>query len=207
MITQLVSAALAAALLVGTTVARAEEKAPSPEDVATTPDFRLYLEPAFSAPTGSMANVTGVGLGGLLGASYRVSDDWHVAVRAGYIASSDASRTFDSLVGSLTVTSSVSYAPLLAGAKVYVFDVEPTVPIRLYLLGEAGPVLTIDSMTIAGSQSATASSKSINLGAAFTSGLELGTVDVRAGFLAVDVGHLHASTSFLMSVGMRFASF
>jgi len=117
--------ALVAASLLGTTTALADDAPPTPaggEEPRPVPSqeaphtYRLLAEPVVTVPLGAFAQVTGPGVGALIGGDYRLSDAWRLTARAGYVQGSETSIP----VAGLSLKSSVSYAPVLAGARVVV---------------------------------------------------------------------------------------
>ena len=219
MISRTTTTALAIATLFGTTRARAEgpetdpagHAAPQAEVTAEVPQvppahgtdgvIGLHAEPVMMVPMGSLANVTGPGIGGLLGLDYRLSNAWLLTGRAGYIAGSSATLA----VAGATVNSSLSYAPALAGAKVYLAGTDWA---HLYAAGEGGVVIITNTASAdAGDASVAASGSSTHVCASLSAGLELDMLDLRVGLLAADVAHADSSTVAMVSLGFRFATF
>ncbi len=204
MVARILSTSLAAAVLLGAAVAQADAEHPTPESAHTPPDFGLYVSPAFTEPLGEMGDGTGAGVGGLLGFSYRLLDDWQFVGRTGYIAGSDK----DVALPVASMRASVSYAPLLGGLKAYVFG-EPAAPVHVYVRGELGPLLVINAVNVAADGlSASASHSSLHFGMAVSAGFEtFDMVDVGVGLLVADADHVDQSTALLMTVGCRLPSF
>jgi hypothetical protein len=206
MFTRTAFTAFALTLLVAPRVARANEPTPAttPPDKATSqesPRANFDAEPAVALPMGDRANATGPALGGLIGGSYGLSDRWELVSHAGYLAGAATSTQ----VAGVSVSSSVSYAPLLGGVRYYLVDPGN---IRPYAMAEAGVVLVSVSSSASATQgSASDSGSSVYLGGAASLGLLLDVVDVRAALMTADLGHAGSSTSALLSLGFRFAEF
>jgi len=207
MIARISTLALTVSALLCATTARADgepqkeapPEAPAPGESAP-PVLRLYGEPIVAVPMGALASVTGPGVGALLAANYRLSDTWQLTGRAGYVAGS----TTGIQVSGITVQSSLSYAPVLAGAKLYLAGSDV---VRLYAAGEGGLLFVTNTASVdAEGVSAAASGTSTHVCGALSAGLELDVLDVSVGLLAADVAHTDTTTAGLFSLGFRFAS-
>lgn len=202
------TAAFALALLIASRTARADE---APQPPAATPDktgaseeqsprVHIDAEPAIAIPFAPLATATGPGIGGLVGGGYTLSDRWELVGHAGYLAGASTSTQ----VAGVSVSSSLSYAPLLGGVRYYFVD--PGV-VRPYLMVEAGPVLVSSSVSAGSSDSSGSSSaSSLQVGGAASLGLQLDIIDVRAALFNADVGHAGNSASTLLTLGFRFAA-
>jgi len=110
-------------------------------------------------------------------------------------------------VAGVALQSSLSFVPVLAGARVYLMGTSSDVA-RLYGAAEGGVVFVSGSTSAdAGGASATASGQSTYACGALSAGLEIDIVDLRVGLLAADLAHTDSSTAGLFSLGFRFASF
>jgi len=200
--------ALVSAVLLGSHLASAEEAAPdgpasadaSPATEAAPP-LRLDAAPAVALPMGDLASATGPALGGLVGGSYAVSDVWDVVGHLGYLAGATTSVQ----VSDVSLSSSLSYAPLLGGARYYFTDAGL---LRPYAMGELGAVLVVSSAS-ASAQGASGSGSASNgyLCSALSLGAQIDILDLRAGLFTADVTHADTATSALLTLGVRFASF
>jgi hypothetical protein len=154
-------------------------------------------EPGVALPLGDLALATGPALGGFVGGSYALDDRWEVVGRAGYLWGASTKMQ----VAGVSIGSSLSYAPVLAGARYYLLDPGA---VRLYLAAEAGAVLVVASENGTGGDG---SGSSLYLGGAASVGMQVDLLDLRAGLLTADLGHAGTSTSALMTLGFRFAAF
>jgi hypothetical protein len=201
-------AILALATLAAPRSARADEALATPPaspdktgSEAMPPRFHIDAEPSAALPIGSLAAATGPALGGFIGVGRTLDDRWELVGHAGYLAGTATSLQ----IAGGSVSSSLSYAPLLGGVRYYLTD--PSA-IRLYAMAEAGVVLVNGSSTAVGNDVAAADSgSSVYFGGAASIGLQLDVMDLRAGLLTADLGHAGSSTSGLLSLGFRFASF
>jgi hypothetical protein len=205
MFARLLQAVAAAAVLAVPSAALADPpEASSPDTAAASHDEpRLHLDvaPALAMPTGPLANLTGPAIGGLLGGSYPLSDNWEFVGHAGYLGGSDATTQ----AATISITSSVSYAPTLAGARYYFSG--PSL-FRFYAMGEAGLVFVSSSASVSGDGlSSSSSGSATNAGGALSLGMLADILDVRVGLFSADASHMGTSTSALLAIGFRFASF
>jgi hypothetical protein len=202
MIARTIQVALALTLLVASTSpARADDStpvAPGGAPVEHPSRTRIDAEPGFALPLGDLARTTGPALGGLVGGSYVLDSRWDLVGHLGYLAGTSITAI---QVAGVSVGSSLSYAPVLAGARYYLLDPGA---VRLYLMAEAGALVVVESETGTGGDS---SASSVYLGGAASAGMQLDVLDLRAGVLTADLGHAGTSTSALMTLGFRFASF
>ncbi len=198
----LVAAAIGAAILAGAATVHADAPVAA-EAPASAPrrDYHLDFAPVMAVPLGSMSDATGPGIGGLLGLSYSLSELWQLVGHTGYLEGAETGFQ----VSGVSVSSRVSYAPALVGAKYYVLGSDP---IRLYAMGEAGVlVVNTSASASAGATNSSGSDTSVHVGSAVSMGLELGLLDLRAGLLTVDLAHADQSSAALASLGFRFAGF
>jgi len=191
--------ALALTLILGTTsLARADDSPPVPDAAPGTHPSRGHVdaEPGVALPLGDLATVTGPALGGFIGGSYALDERWEIVGRAGYMWGASTKMQ----VAGVSMGSSLSYAPVLAGARYYLLDPGA---VRLYLAAEAGTVLVVSSESGPGGDG---SGSSFYVGGAASVGLQVDLLDLRAGLLTADLGHAGTSTSALMTLGFRFAA-
>lgn len=200
--------AFAIAMLAGSTASAKADEAPgapatSPDKAAASdqaPRVHIDAEPAVAVPIGNLASVTGPALGGLVGGGYTLGDRWELVGHAGYLAGASTSAQ----VAGITVSSSVSYAPLLGGVRYYLLDPGA---IRPYAMAEAGVILVSSAASAGGGgSSASSSDSSVYFGGAASLGLQLDVIDLRAGLFTADLGHAGTSTSGLLTLGFRFAA-
>jgi hypothetical protein len=134
----------------------------------------------------------------MLGFTYELDDRWDILFHGGYLAGSTASYQ----VGDVSVTSSLSYVPLLGGVRYYLSSPGA---IRFYGSAEAGAMMvSVSSSASSGAGSAWGSGSSTYFGGAASLGLQGDILDVRAGVLTADLGHAGTSTSGMLSLGLRF---
>ena len=200
MFARTIQGALAFTLILGTTsLAHADDSPPVADAAPAGRPSRAHVdaEPAVALPVGDLAQVTGPALGGFVGGSYALDDRWEIVGRAGYLWGASTNLQ----VAGLSMGSSLSYAPVLAGARYYLLDPGA---VRLYLAAEAGAVLVVASESGTGGDS---SGSSLYFGGAASVGMQVDLLDLRAGLLTADVGHAGTSTSALMTLGFRFGAF
>lgn len=201
--------AIALALVAASQSAFAEEPPAAPAAVApaeapssptATPRAHIDAAPVAALPLGDLATVTGPALGGMIGISYELADRWELVFHGGYL---QGATTSYQLAG-VTVSSSLSYAPVLGGVRYYFVDPGT---IRPYASAEAGAMfVNASSSAASGAASAGASGETTYLGTTVSLGLQLDILDLRAGLMTADLGHAGTSTSGLLSLGFRFAS-
>ncbi|HEX8796608.1 MAG TPA: hypothetical protein VF765_36910 [Polyangiaceae bacterium] len=191
---------LALILLLGPSLARADEAPPPPDAAAVVegpPRVHIDAEPGVALPLGDLAHVTGPAIGGLVGGGYTLGDRWELVGRTGYLWGTSTRLQ----VPGVSVGSSLSYAPVLAGVRYWVLDAGT---IRPYAMAEAGAFLVIAGTTGSGGDT---SGSSLYAGGAASLGLLVDVLDLRVGLLTADLGHAGTSTSALATLGFRFAAF
>jgi len=172
----------------------------TPSSTSTKPRVHIDAAPVAALPMGDLASATGPALGGMLGVAYDLDDRWDLVFHGGYLAGASTSYQ---LAGA-TVSSSISYAPVLGGVRYYFVDPGA---IRPYALAEAGAMfVNVSSSASSSAGSAGGAGESTYLGTAVSLGLQLDILDLRAGLMTADIGHAGTSTSGLLSLGFRFAS-
>jgi hypothetical protein len=200
--------AIAIALVAASQSAFAEEPSQAPAAAApaeatpssTKPRVHVDAAPVAALPIGDLATTTGPALGALLGVSYDLNDRWDLVFHGGYLAGATTSYQ----LAGVSVSSSLSYAPLLGGVRYYFVDPGA---IRPYAMAEAGAMfVNVSSSASSSVGSAGASGESTYLGTTASVGLQLDILDLRAGLMTADIGHAGTSTSGLLSLGFRFAS-
>lgn len=179
---------------------RAAEAPAAPATTEAKPRAHVDAAPVAALPLGDLASSTGPALGGMLGVSYDLDDRWDLVFHGGYLAGATTSYQ----LAGVSVSSSLSYAPVLGGVRYYLVDPGA---IRPYASAEAGAMfVNASSSASSGAGSAAGSGVSTYLGGAVSLGLQLDVLDVRAGLMTADLGHAGTSTSGLLSLGFRFAS-
>jgi hypothetical protein len=160
----------------------------------------LVAAPMVTVPLGTMASLTGPGIGGVVGVDDHLSAAWTLTGRIGYVAGTTTSTS----IGDVTLSTSISYVPVLVGAK-YVFAGNDW--IHVYGAAETGLIVVTSSAsaTVDGA-SGSGSGTSTYLGGGAAVGMEIDSLDLRAGVLAADVTHTDSSTAATFSLGFRFAS-
>ena len=200
--------AIAIALVAASQPAFAQEQSEAPAAAApaeatpssTKPRVHIDAAPVAALPIGDLASATGPALGGMLGVAYDLDDRWGLVFHGGYLAGASTSYQ----LAGVTVSSSISYAPVLGGVRYYFVDPGA---IRPYALAEAGAMfVNVSSSASSSAGSAGGSGESTYLGTTVSLGLQLDILDLRAGLMTADIGHAGTSTSGLLSLGFRFAS-
>jgi len=200
--------AIAIALVAASQPAFAQEQSEAPAAAApaeatpssTKPRVHIDAAPVAALPIGDLASATGPALGGMLGVAYDLDDRWDLVFHGGYLAGASTSYQ----LAGVTVSSSISYAPVLGGVRYYFVDPGA---IRPYALAEAGAMfVNVSSSASSSAGSAGGSGESTYLGTTVSLGLQLDILDLRAGLMTADIGHAGTSTSGLLSLGFRFAS-
>jgi len=200
--------AIAIALVAASQPAFAEEPSEAPASAAPgdanapapKPSVVLDAAPAVALPYGDLVNATGPALGGMFGLSYSLDDRWDFVAQGGYLAGATASYQ----LAGVTASSSLSYAPMLAGVRYYFSG--PAF-VRLFALAESGVVVVNGSSSASsGVGSSMTSGVSPYIGGSASIGMQFDILELRAGLLTADIGHPGTSTSGLLSLGFRFAS-
>jgi hypothetical protein len=151
----------------------------------------------FSLPVGNLSDVAGPGFGALLRVDYRVADSVSVGGRAGFVYQLSKS------IGNETV--GISEAPIFASARYHFLGREPNGP---YAAVELGPVIVFGRATATAlGASASSSANDTKFGGSIGGGYALGAVDLRAGLLMLDLGHLGDTLCIVAGVGYTFAAF
>lgn len=208
--TSVIASLFAVAAVALPRVAHADDaKAAATPEPSSNPDrepsehpspWSIDVAPALAMPMGNLGSATGPAIGGVGGGSLALRDSWDLVGHVGYLQGTTTSTT----VAGVSVSSSVSFTPVLAGLRYYLTD--PGWP-RLYAQGEAGIVVAGASVSVSeGSTAASGFSSSSHAGSALSLGMQLDMLDVRAGLFTADLSHADSSTSVLMSAGLRFAS-
>lgn len=199
MFTRTIPCALALTLTLGTTsLARADEPAPLPDGAPGEHASRLHLDaqPGVALPLGDLSRATGPAIGGFVGGGYTLDDRWEIGARAGYLWGASTKLQ----VADVSVGTSLSYMPVLAGARYYLLDPGA---LRLYVAAETGAIVAVASASGSGGDR---SGSSFNVGGAASLGVQIDVLDLKAGLLTADLGHAGTSTSTLMTLGFRFAA-
>jgi hypothetical protein len=149
---------------------------------------------AVALPVGNLSDAAGIGFGGLVRFDYRVVDTVSVGGRAGYVFHLGKDLPGGGSVG-------LSEAPIFGAVRYHVLGAAADGP---YAALELGPVLLFGRGT---SNGVSVSSSDTKLGGTVTGGYRLGAVDLRAGLLVLDLGHLGDSLSIVAGAGYTFAAF
>jgi hypothetical protein len=153
----------------------------------------IGADAVFALPVGNLSDVAGVGFGTLARFDYRVADPVSVGARAGFVYHLSTSIGNDS--------AGISEAPIFASARYHFLGRDPNGP---YAALELGPVIVFGRATV---QGVAASSSDTKLGGTIGGGYQLGAIDLRAGLLVLDVGHLGDTLAIVAGAGYTFAAF
>jgi hypothetical protein len=172
----------------GAPAAGAPEPAPAGKNTLV-----VGLDAAFQVPLGNLANVTGIGLGGLVRGEYRLVTNLSASVRAGYIYSLKKDNS--------GLKTNIDEIPIWAGAKFFLTDM-------IYAGAELGinMLKTYVEGSVGGISANGSSSRDTEFGADVGVGVLLGDLDARLQFQILDFNHTGDSKALMLNVGYNFFS-
>jgi hypothetical protein len=144
------------------------------------------VDGAFQLPLSNLADVTGMGFGGLARGEYNVIPNLNVTLRAGYIYGLKKD------VGG--AKASLSYIPIWVGGKYFITDM---------IFGAAEVGMNMLSFKVeSGGISVTGSEN--KFGATVGAGVLLSGLEVKAQLVVLDLGHSGDSMALMVNVGYDF---
>ncbi len=160
----------------------------------------LDAAPTFALPVGNFSEVTGIGLGALLGIRHPIATQLDVTGRAGFVY--HFSKSDPDGVSSM----GTSELPLLGGVR-YTFV--PTNDGGFYGGAELGVSILFWRASVGGLGLGTVSGSdtSAKVSTALGLGYQLGKLDMKGSLYVVDIGHLSDTMALMASVGYSFADF
>ena len=185
--------------------AAAPAPAPAPEAAAApaaapaaAAKLTVGVDGAFQLPLGNMADVTGMGFGGLVRGEYNVIPNLNVTLRAGYIYSLKKSQT-ESLFGeTVTAKSSINNIPIWVGGKYFITDM-------IFGAVELGLNMLSSKVEVSGGgQSGSISSSDNKFGTTVGAGVLLSGLEIKAQLVILDLGHAGDSMAVMANVGYDF---
>jgi hypothetical protein len=159
---------------------------------ATGSKMLLGADLAFQLPLGDLADVTGLGFGGLVRFEYNLAPQLNLTGRAGYVYSLSKDQA--------GLKFSVDNIPVWAGAKYFLTD-------AVYAGAEVGlnTMKVKAEMNIMGSTTS-ASDSETKLGVNVGAGVLLGALDIRAQLELLSIGDTTDMMALLVTAGYNFMS-
>ncbi len=194
------------ALLASVTSSAAEPPKSGQAEAGATADAppkktTLDAAPSFALPVGNFSDVTGIGLGVLLGLRHPIANQLDVTGRAGFV------YHFSKSDPTGTVSMGTSELPLLGGVR-YTFV--PSTDGGFYGGAELGLSVVFLRASVGGIRgvgTVSGSDTSVKASTALGLGYQLGKLDIKGSLYFVDIGHLGDTMALMASAGYSFADF